>query len=121
MNINSLIIVRGVTNQVGAYSSKVYNRSTVENLADKYIEAIKSLIEHCQSEEAFGYTPSDFPEAQLNQDKIDELLALLGNPKIESIYPLSPMQKGLLFHSIYAPDSGVYFEQITLNLQGVYQ
>ena len=46
--------VRGVTNQVGAYSSKVYNRSSLENLADRYIVAIGSLIEHCQSEEAFG-------------------------------------------------------------------
>ena len=37
---------------------------------------------------------------------------------IESIYPLSPMQQGMLFHSLYAPDSGVYFEQMTLNLPG---
>ena len=38
--------------------------------------------------------------------------------EIKSVYPLSPMQQGMLFHSIYAPNSGVYFEQITLNLKG---
>ena len=37
---------------------------------------------------------------------------------IEAIYPLSSMQQGILFHSIYAPKSGVYFEQFTLNLKG---
>ncbi|MBD2281548.1 non-ribosomal peptide synthetase, partial [Aphanizomenon flos-aquae] len=37
---------------------------------------------------------------------------------IESIYPLSPMQQGMLFHSFYAPESGVYFQQMTLKLQG---
>ncbi|MBR8841224.1 MAG: non-ribosomal peptide synthetase, partial [Stigonema ocellatum SAG 48.90 = DSM 106950] len=37
---------------------------------------------------------------------------------IESIYPLSPMQQGMLFHSVYAPNSGVYFEQMTLSLKG---
>ncbi|MFZ5515903.1 MAG: amino acid adenylation domain-containing protein [Candidatus Zhuqueibacterota bacterium] len=37
---------------------------------------------------------------------------------IESIYPLSPMQQGMLFHSIYEPESGVYFEQLTTTLEG---
>ncbi|MHC0067443.1 SDR family NAD(P)-dependent oxidoreductase [Nostoc sp. UIC 10890] len=37
---------------------------------------------------------------------------------ISSIYPLSPMQQGMLFHSLYAPYSGVYLEQMTLGLKG---
>lgn len=37
---------------------------------------------------------------------------------IEDIYKLSPMQQGMLFHSLYAPDSGMYFEQSTYTLQG---
>src|SRR5689334_10684903 len=27
-------------------------------------------------------------------------------------YPLSPMQQGMLFHSLYAPQSGVYVQQL---------
>lgn len=30
---------------------------------------------------------------------------------IEDIYPLSPMQQGILFDTLYAPQAGVYFEQ----------
>ncbi|MFB2973201.1 amino acid adenylation domain-containing protein [Aerosakkonema sp. BLCC-F183] len=37
---------------------------------------------------------------------------------IEEIYPLSPMQQGMLFHSLYAPTSGMYVEQLTLQLNG---
>ena len=37
---------------------------------------------------------------------------------ISTIYPLSPMQQGMLFHSLYAPESGVYIEQMTLDLTG---
>jgi amino acid adenylation domain-containing protein/non-ribosomal peptide synthase protein (TIGR01720 family) len=37
---------------------------------------------------------------------------------IEDFYPLSPMQQGILFHSLYAPDSGVYCELLSCNIQG---
>ncbi|MEA5616259.1 amino acid adenylation domain-containing protein [Cronbergia sp. UHCC 0137] len=38
--------------------------------------------------------------------------------KIQDIFPLTPLQKGLLFHSLYEPESGVYFEQLHCQLQG---
>ena len=37
---------------------------------------------------------------------------------IETAYLLSPMQQGMLFHTLYAPDSGVYFEQLSAELVG---
>ena len=37
---------------------------------------------------------------------------------LEDLYPLSPMQQGMLFHSIYSPDSGVYFEQSLFTIKG---
>jgi amino acid adenylation domain-containing protein len=38
--------------------------------------------------------------------------------EIEDIYSLSPMQQGMLYHSIYAPDSAVYLEQLSCTLEG---
>ncbi|MFN6534911.1 MAG: amino acid adenylation domain-containing protein [Nostoc sp. EkiNYC01] len=37
---------------------------------------------------------------------------------IEDFYPLSPIQQGILFHSLYAPDSAVYCEVFSCNIQG---
>jgi amino acid adenylation domain-containing protein/non-ribosomal peptide synthase protein (TIGR01720 family) len=39
---------------------------------------------------------------------------------IEDIYPLSPLQQGLLFHSLYEPGSGIYVEQLGWALEGAF-
>ncbi|MEH2224836.1 amino acid adenylation domain-containing protein [Nostoc sp.] len=59
------------------YSKNIHKQSTVENLAFGFIEALKSLIAHCRLRQAKNYTPSDFPEAELNQEELDKIIAQL--------------------------------------------
>ena len=37
---------------------------------------------------------------------------------VEDFYPLSPLQQGMLFHTMMAPDSEVYVEQLSCTLRG---
>jgi amino acid adenylation domain-containing protein len=37
---------------------------------------------------------------------------------IERVYELSPLQEGILFHTLYSPGSGMYFEQFSFMLSG---
>jgi amino acid adenylation domain-containing protein/non-ribosomal peptide synthase protein (TIGR01720 family) len=53
-----------------------YRRATVEQIAARYLAALRALIAHCTSPEAGGYTPSDFKKANLSQEVIDMLAAL---------------------------------------------
>jgi amino acid adenylation domain-containing protein/non-ribosomal peptide synthase protein (TIGR01720 family) len=102
------------------YSENMHRRATIERLADGFIQSLRGVIAHCLSPEAGGYTSSDFPLAALSQQELEQALAGVEHAGgIEDIYPLSPLQGGLLFHSIYAPDSGVYVTQMVCTLERV--
>lgn len=36
---------------------------------------------------------------------------------IEDIYPLSPVQKGMLFHTLFEPNTGMYFDQLICRIR----
>ncbi|HCF27097.1 MAG TPA: non-ribosomal peptide synthetase, partial [Cyanobacteria bacterium UBA11049] len=69
------IVVGGQLQVNWTYSEGIHQRATVEKLANSFIKALRSLITHCQSPEVAGFTPSDFPQAKLNQQDLDKFLA----------------------------------------------
>jgi amino acid adenylation domain-containing protein/non-ribosomal peptide synthase protein (TIGR01720 family) len=98
------------------YSEHVHARATVERLTDAFMRALRALIGHCLTPGVGGHTPADFPLARLDQRQLDELLGT--RREVVDIYPLSPMQQGILFHSLYEPEADVYVGQVSLRLEG---
>lgn len=98
------------------YSAARYASATIERLAGDTIRRLEALISHCLEPASGGLTPSDFPLASLTQEELD---ALPFDPRgIEEIYPLAPMQEGLLFHSLMHPGSGIYHMQDRYGISG---
>jgi amino acid adenylation domain-containing protein/non-ribosomal peptide synthase protein (TIGR01720 family) len=87
----------------------------VHAAAARFLKSLRSIIGHCRQPGVGGYTPSDFPLAKLDQKQLDAWYA--GRRQIEDIYPLSPMQQGLLFHSIDGA-SQAYISQTSCTLSG---
>ena len=56
------------------FSEAMYHRATIEALAGRYTEVLRALIAGDGSAQP-AYTPSDFPLAGLDQQKLDKLLA----------------------------------------------
>jgi amino acid adenylation domain-containing protein/non-ribosomal peptide synthase protein (TIGR01720 family) len=98
------------------YSNELHGQQTIEAVAESFIRRLRKLIEHCVLREVREYTPSDFPLAHLNERQLAQIQRTAG--PIEDLYPLSPMQEGMLFHSIYGADSGIYTTQLICELNG---
>ena len=107
-------VVDGQLRLSWAYDERCHDQATIERLAEGFLGELRRLIAHCRTVEG-GCTPSDFPLATLDQSTLDRLSA---ERRIEDIYSLSPLQKGLLFHSVFDPDVAEYVEQMTCRLDG---
>lgn len=99
-----------------SYSEQLHSPTTIERLARTFIQKLRRMIEHCLVSGIKSHTPSDFALAKLSQQKLEQIGEAAG--EIEDIYPLSPMQKGMLFHSLYGAASDVYCTQLTCELRG---
>jgi amino acid adenylation domain-containing protein/non-ribosomal peptide synthase protein (TIGR01720 family) len=98
------------------YSTALHRPDNIERLAGLLKASLTEIVEHCLSTGAGGYTPSDFPLAGLSQFQLDTLFT--DSRAVADVYPLTPMQQGMLFHTLQKPGSGVYFEQQSCRLEG---
>ena len=60
------------------YSDAQFAAETIEMLADLFIQSLRELIQHCLSPEAGGYSASDFTDAGLTAEGVQDLLLELG-------------------------------------------
>ncbi|WP_198046248.1 non-ribosomal peptide synthetase, partial [Cupriavidus taiwanensis] len=99
-----------------AFSRARHRAETVHRLAEALREELEALIAHCTSGAA-GVTPGDFPLARLTQAGLDALE--LDPAQVLDLYPLSPMQAGMLFHSVLAPEGSAYTNQLRVDIDGL--
>ncbi|KIO65387.1 Long-chain-fatty-acid--CoA ligase [Caldibacillus thermoamylovorans] len=99
------------------YSNEQYFNSTIQKVANSFLNNLKELIEYCSASEVIGYTPSDFPLVNLSQQQLDNLMESK-NKKIKTIYPLSPLQEGMTFHTLLNNESGDYVTQWIATMEG---
>ncbi|RKT12184.1 non-ribosomal peptide synthase protein (TIGR01720 family)/amino acid adenylation domain-containing protein [Streptomyces sp. 1114.5] len=98
------------------YSGNVHHEETVARLAEAFLAALEQIVEHCARPGAGGCTPSDFPLAGLDQAAVDRIAG--DGRSVEDVYPLTPMQSGMLFHSL-GGDGDVYLTHFGAVLDGV--
>ncbi|NRR34220.1 amino acid adenylation domain-containing protein [Oxalobacteraceae bacterium] len=98
------------------FSRALHSEAVVGMLLERLRHHLNLLIAHCTSAAA-GVTPSDFPLAALTQPQLDALA--LPAAQLEDLYPLAPMQAGILFHSVLTPTSKAYVNQLCVDIDGL--
>ena len=100
-----------------AYPPRAVPAGLVADLAERWTRALDALAVHVGRPDAGGLTPSDVPLVRVDQRQIERWEAEY--PDARDIWPLPPLQTGLLFHSRLAVGSlDVYVAQLTLSLSG---
>ncbi len=85
------------------YSQNIHIQTTLERLANRFIDALRALIAHCQLPEAGGDTPGDFPNAQLDQTQQPALL------QTSSLVPIQPHGTKLPFFCVPGSSGSVVY------------
>ncbi|WP_446226308.1 amino acid adenylation domain-containing protein [Nocardia sp. IBHARD005] len=99
-----------------AYPTGVLAADEVTELADRWRQALTALAAGATEPGAGGHTPSDVPLVPLTQRAIEELEHRYRG--LEDILPLTPLQSGLLFHTLQADSVDDYLVQLDLHLRG---
>ncbi|MBK0060073.1 amino acid adenylation domain-containing protein [Pseudomonas sp. S44] len=99
------------------FSRERFDIATLQRLAEDYQRELVAVVGHCCTVGVAGVTPSDFPLAGLDQAQLDALP--VAAQTIQDLYPLSPMQQGMLFHSLYEQASGDYINQMRVDIDGL--
>ncbi|WXG67952.1 amino acid adenylation domain-containing protein [Rhodococcus sovatensis] len=99
------------------FPTGVLDEGDVRALADHWSDAMTELAEHGRSEDAGNLTPSDVPLVTVDQSRLDQWQNTYRS--VDDVWPLTPLQRGLLFHADLTRDGvDLYTAQIAFDLGG---
>ncbi len=105
------------------YSENKHARKTIDRLAHGFRDEFHAFIQESARAGAGWFSPSDFSASRLSAPQLDVLRAAVlergySPEDVEDLYDCSPLQQGLLFHALFAGDSGVYIIQSHRTIYG---
>ncbi|MGW9206026.1 amino acid adenylation domain-containing protein [Embleya sp. NPDC055664] len=100
------------------YPETLLSHRDVQDVTDLWRTALEALADHGSRPDAGGSTPSDTPLVDIDQAELDAWHARYG--RLIDVWPLTPMQSGLLFHTMLTGSASfdAYHMQLTFHLSG---
>jgi iturin family lipopeptide synthetase B len=98
-----------------SYSRRRYGKDQMAEWMRRYRKCLEEGIEKLRAEGRRHVTPSDLTYKGL---RMAEVLALERVGEIEDVYGLSPLQEGIYYHWLSAPETTAYVEQVSYRIRG---
>ncbi|MGM7649073.1 amino acid adenylation domain-containing protein, partial [Nocardia sp. JW2] len=120
LDINAIVDDGDEGPQLGAniaFPTGLLSAERAQEFADLFVAALTALATHAQRSDAGGFTPSDMPLVRVEQSDLD--VWEREYPALSEVWPLSPLQAGLMFHAMISSATvDVYTVQAVLDLTG---
>jgi amino acid adenylation domain-containing protein/non-ribosomal peptide synthase protein (TIGR01720 family) len=108
------MVFEGVLSFTLDYNRYQFSSASVAQVAECLREGLETVIVHTAERLKGSYTPSDFALARVTQRELDDWSAKY--VELDKLYPATPMQQGMLFHSLL--DASAYVTQTHLEFSG---
>ncbi|AFQ15020.1 non-ribosomal peptide synthase/polyketide synthase [Bacillus thuringiensis] len=116
------VVTDGKLQFTWVYNVGQFAKSTIQSIAQNMLYQLSTLIQFSDRESAL--TISDFAMANLSQEGLTNVLNKMHrgkNNQITDLYPLSPLQEGMIFHTLH--DQGdehvaPYIVQLSFMIRG---
>ncbi|WP_157080158.1 non-ribosomal peptide synthetase, partial [Thermobifida cellulosilytica] len=102
----------------------VHDAEQVAFLVEEFTAALRGLAECAARPGVCALTPSDVPLVDVDQARIDRVArawadrADVADPRIVDLWPPTPLQAGLVFHSLYGDGRDAYTTQSCTEVAG---
>ncbi|MEV0252592.1 condensation domain-containing protein, partial [Nocardia sp. NPDC050712] len=111
------MVVDGELRATLAYPASLLTQERVRELGELWLRALGALAEHADRPDSGGRTPSDMPLVRVGQTDID--LWEHTYPQLTEVWPVTPLQSGLLFHALMSTATvDIYTIQAVVDLGG---
>ncbi|EOH98218.1 amino acid adenylation domain-containing protein [Enterococcus haemoperoxidus ATCC BAA-382] len=103
------------------YDKSQCDERMIRELKSLFEKELEMVVEHCLNKEGIEHTASDFGEINWTEEEFREVEAnfIEREDQIEKIYPLTPLQEGLLFHEQEKSTSSAYLVQAIYELGAI--
>jgi non-ribosomal peptide synthase protein (TIGR01720 family) len=116
ISVDSVIERGRLAISVSMVASK-YHHETAAALCAGLAQSVRYLVSHCVSRSIVTYSPSDFPLAKLEFGVLSSVVAGIRQAcgsavELEDLFPINPLQAGILYHSLLHGANDPYLNQI---------
>lgn len=98
------------------YNDIIFTSADIEKISERIKEEIDSIIKLCETSPRLSYNIFSMPQNDISRNDVNQIV--IGETEIEDVYPLTPMQRAILFHNTFHASKGLNSQQIYWIFEG---